>query len=260
VYCAGNDQTFIFIQNILSEIVELFPSRYIHIGADECPKIRWSNCAKCQARIKSENLKNEFELQTYFVNRICQYLTTKNKVVIAWDEVLEGGIEKLAPNVIIQAWRSTEAVSSACRANRSVISSPTSHCYLDANIASTDLRKIYEFDPCPHDLNNIESRFVFGAECNMWTEDTPQNLVDSKVFPRILGLAEVLWSHKSEIEIKVNQTETNLELDARSVVEFVAFLLRCREHKQRLRHMGVDIGPILNLPSIEMLRDKLNKI
>ncbi|MCH7812843.1 MAG: beta-N-acetylhexosaminidase, partial [Planctomycetes bacterium] len=127
VYCAGNDQTFAFLEDVLSEVIELFPSEFIHIGGDECPKRRWKQCAKCQARIKAEGLADEHALQSYFIRRMEKFLNAKGKRLIGWDEILEGG---LAPNATVQSWRGMKGAVAAAGAGHDVISSPTSHCYL----------------------------------------------------------------------------------------------------------------------------------
>lgn len=192
IYCAGNDSTFVFLQNVLDEVCELFPGTYIHIGGDEAPKFRWENCDKCQARIKDEKLKDEAQLQTYFIERIAAYLETKGKKIIGWDEILEGGIPSSAA---IQSWRGVEGGLEAARHGHNVVMSPTSHCYFDYGLNSIDLEKVYSFDPIPAELESEYKRYIIGAECNMWTERAPQELVDDRMFPRMPALAEVLWSY-----------------------------------------------------------------
>ncbi|HUH32609.1 MAG TPA: beta-N-acetylhexosaminidase, partial [Daejeonella sp.] len=128
VYCAGNEETFKFLENVLSEVVELFPSSTIHIGGDESPKVRWKACPKCQARIKAEGLKDEHELQSYFIKRIENFLLTKNKRIIGWDEILEGG---LAPKAAVMSWRGTEGGIAAAKQHHEVVMSPTSYLYFD---------------------------------------------------------------------------------------------------------------------------------
>lgn len=192
VYCAGRDSTFYFLQDILDEVVELFPGEYIHIGGDEVPKDRWKECSKCQARIKAEGLKDEHELQSYFIKRISKYLGEKGKKIIGWDEILEGG---LAPGAIVQSWQSFQGAIDAAKLGHYVICSPASHTYLNSDPENLDLRIAYSFEPIPDELSEDERQYIIGSEVNLWTEHAPQETVDSKLFPRILALAEVFWNN-----------------------------------------------------------------
>lgn len=204
VYCAGNDRVFEFMQDVLTEVMELFPSEFIHIGGDECPKVRWEQCDKCQARIQAEDLKDEHELQSYFIRRIEKFINARGRRLIGWDEILEGG---LAPNATVQSWRGMSGAIAAATSGHDVISSPTSHCYLDypqtPNPAAPNwmglitLERIYAFEPTPQVLTAEQARHVLGAEGNIWTERAPQHRVDHQVFPRLCALAEVTWSPKS---------------------------------------------------------------
>ena len=164
IYCAGNEKTFQFLENVISEVVDLFPSKYIHIGGDEAPKNRWHNCPKCQQRIKDENLKDEHELQSYFVKRMEKFINSKGKQIIGWDEILEGG---LAPEATVQSWRGVKGAIDAAKQGHDVIVSPTSHCYLDYLVDITDLAKVYSFDPVPSELTLDERKHVLGSEGNM---------------------------------------------------------------------------------------------
>src|SRR4030042_2873753 len=128
IYCAGNDSTFLFLQDVLSEVMELFPSKYIHIGGDEADKTEWMQCPKCQLRIKDEKLKDENELQSYFIRRIDKYLTGKGRILIGWDEILEGG---LAENATVMSWRGMEGGIDAARQRHNVVMTPGTHCYFD---------------------------------------------------------------------------------------------------------------------------------
>ena len=188
IYCAGNDSTLLFLKQVLTEVCELFPSSRIHIGGDEAPKVRWHSCDKCQNRIFEKGLNDEHELQTWFIEEIGLFLESKGKTIIGWDEILEGG---LPDGAVVQSWRGMSGASQAIELGSDVIVSPTSHCYLDYPLSSTDLKKVYSFNPRPETVG--EGR-VLGGECNMWTEHTPQHLVESMVFPRAIGLSEVLWS------------------------------------------------------------------
>lgn len=191
IYCAGNDETFTFLEDVFSEVIELFPSTYIHIGGDEAPKDRWKECPKCQQRIKDEGLADEHELQSYFVTRIEKFLNSRGRQIIGWDEILEGG---LAPGATVQSWRGTKGAIEAAKMGHDVIVSPTSHCYFDYSIEITDVPKVYSFDPVPPELSTEEVKHVLGTEGNMWTEYAPQEVVDHRLFPRIVALSEVAWT------------------------------------------------------------------
>lgn len=205
VYCGGNDEVFEFLQDVLTEVIELFPSPYIHIGGDECPKERWEKCPKCQARIKAEGLKDVHELQSYFIKRIEKFLLSKNRKLIGWDEILEGGV---APSAIVQSWRGTEGAIAAAKSGHDTILSPSTHCYFDYPetkkelasypdwMAALPLKKVYSFEPVPEGLTAQQSKHILGGEGNVWTEFITQKNVDSKVWPRLTALAEVLWSAK----------------------------------------------------------------
>lgn len=201
VYCAGHDATFTFLEDVLNEVVELFPSEFIHIGGDECPKERWRACPRCQARMKAEGLRDEHELQSYFVRRIERFLHGKGRRLIGWDEILEGG---LAPRATVQSWRGMDGALHAARAGHDVIASPFSHCYLDypqmaapgepAIFHVMPLAQPYAFEPTPPGLAPDQAQHVLGLEGNLWAERAPQPRVDWQVFPRLCALAEVGWS------------------------------------------------------------------
>lgn len=201
VFCP-KEETFVFLQNILSEVITLFPSKYIHIGGDECPKTRWKSCPNCQALIKQKGLKDEHELQSYFVQRIEKFLNSKGRKIIGWDEILEGG---LAPNAAVMSWRGTEGGIAAAKQKHNVVMTPTSHCYFDhyqgdskteplAFGGFTPLEKVYSFQPSPNELTADEAKYILGAQANLWTEYivTPQN-VEYMIFPRMMALSEVVW-------------------------------------------------------------------
>ena len=218
IYCAGSDSTFAFLETVLDEVLELFPSEYIHIGGDEAPKVRWEVCPKCQRRIDEEGLHDEHELQSWFIGRIGRYLEAKGRKIIGWDEILEGG---LPAGATVQSWRGMEGGQAAIAAGNDAIMSPTSHCYFDYPVESTDLEEVYGFEPVPTDLQGAGR--ILGGECNMWTERAPQHLVDSKVFPRLVAMSEVLWS----------QPEQRGWSD---------FRLRMERHYSRLDAWGVEYG------------------
>lgn len=201
VFCP-KDETFTFLENVLSEVMELFPSEYIHIGGDESPKVRWKTCPHCQKRIKEEHLKDEHELQSYFIQRIEKFVNSKGRKIIGWDEILEGG---LAPNAAVMSWRGTEGGIAAAKQKHFVVMSPGSHCYFDhyqgepknepiAFGGYTNVEKVYSFNPIPKELSAEESKYILGAQANLWTEyiNTPEQ-VEYMIFPRIAALSEVLW-------------------------------------------------------------------
>jgi hexosaminidase len=202
-YCAGNDSVFTFIENVLSEVIHLFPSKYIHIGGDEVDKTPWKKCPRCQARIKAEGLKNEEELQSYFIKRIEKYLIKKQRKMIGWDEILEGG---LAPEATVMSWRGEAGGIAAAKMNHDVVMTPGSPCYFDHYQAGPEgeppaiggmntLKNVYEYEPIPKELDAEQAKYVLGAQANLWTEYiTSAEQVEYMVLPRMLALAEALWS------------------------------------------------------------------
>ncbi len=207
VMCAGKESTFEFIQNVLDEVLKLFPSDYIHIGGDECPKTRWKECPLCQKRIKEEGLSDEHHLQSYFIQRVEKYLNKKGRKLIGWDEILEGG---LAPNAAVMSWRGEDGGIAAAKQSHYVVMTPGSHCYLDhyqgkpeseplAIGGFTPLEKIYSYEPVPAVLSESEKAFILGAQGNVWTEYMPDaSHVEYMVYPRAAALAEVVWSPKAK--------------------------------------------------------------
>lgn len=204
VYCAGNDSTFLFLENILSEVMDLFPGKYIHIGGDECLKDRWKVCPKCQKRIADEKLKDESELQSYFITRIEKYVNSKGKQIIGWDEILEGG---LAPNAALMSWRGTEGGIAAAQQKHFVVMTPGKPCYFD-HYQSKDKTKeplaiggfnpllsVYAYNPTPKALSESETKYIMGAQGNVWTEYiTDFSKVQYMSMPRMAALSEVLWT------------------------------------------------------------------
>jgi hexosaminidase len=207
VYCAGNDSVFTFNENVLDEVMLLFPGKYIHIGGDESPKVRWEKCPKCQKRMKDEGLKDEHALQSYFIQRIEKYLNSKGRQIIGWDEILEGG---LAPNATVMSWRGIEGGIAAARQHHNVIMTPGNYCYLDhyqsqgkneplAIGGFTPVSEVYSYEPVPDELSREEAKFIRGAQGNVWTEYMKNSEhVEYMVYPRAIALAEVLWSPKEK--------------------------------------------------------------
>lgn len=224
VYCP-KDSTFTFLQDVLDEVMTLFPGKYIHIGGDECPKTRWKECAHCQALIKKEKLNDEHELQSYFIKRIEKYLNSKGRQIIGWDEILEGG---LAPNAAVMSWRGTEGGIAAAKQKHYVVMSPGSHCYFDHYQASpndeplaiggyTPLEKVYAYEPIPKELKPNEQHYILGAQANVWTEYIlNEKQVEYMALPRMSALAEVLWTksqNKNETDFLARLQEHFLLLD-----------------------------------------------
>jgi hexosaminidase len=202
VYCP-TETTFKFLEDVIDEVVALFPGKYIHIGGDEAPKTRWKNSAFCQKLIKEKGLKDEHGLQSYFIQRMEKYVNSKGKQIIGWDEILEGG---LAPNATVMSWRGTKGAVEAAKEGHDVILTPTSHCYFDYYQSDNEneplaiggflpLEKVYSFNPIPKELTEEESNYVLGAQGNVWTEYMPtKKQVEYMAFPRMLALSEVVWS------------------------------------------------------------------
>lgn len=205
VYCAGNEKTFDFLNDIIDEVVLLFPSEYFHIGGDECPKERWKECRKCQYRIRKEKLKDEHELQSYFVQRVQKMLAKHGKKMIGWDEILEGG---LAPDATVMSWRGEEGGIAAANAGHDVIMTPGSWCYLDHFQGSakvepiaiggyTTLEKSYSYEPIPTQIAQDKTHHVLGTQGNVWSEYLyNEEITEHRIYPRIIALAEVGWTDK----------------------------------------------------------------
>lgn len=213
VYCAGNDSVFQFLTDVIEEVIPLFDSEYFHIGGDECPKIRWEKCPKCQARIKELGLKSDKEhsaeekLQSYFVQRMGKVLLKHNKKMIGWDEILEGG---LAPSATVMSWRGEEGGIAAANMGHDVIMTPGGWLYLDhyqgdskilpVTIGGlTTLEKTYSYEPIPQKIEENKKHHILGAQGNMWCEYNYQTSdVESDVYPRIIALAELTWSQRAK--------------------------------------------------------------
>ncbi|MDP8204229.1 MAG: beta-N-acetylhexosaminidase [Candidatus Tenebribacter mawsonii] len=203
IFCAGNEEVFVFLKNVLNEVLELFPGKYIHIGGDEVNKEEWKKCSKCLTRMQKENLQNVEELQSWFIKRIGKYLHSKNRKLIGWDEILEGG---LAPNAAVMSWQGEKGGIQAAKIGHDVVMSPGTHCYFDhyqddpetepkAIGGYTTLKKVYSYEPIPKELTKRQAKHILGAQANVWTEwmETPEH-IEYMIFPRITALAEVLWS------------------------------------------------------------------
>lgn len=206
-YCPGNDSVFKFIENVLTEVINIFPSTYIHIGGDEVDKTAWKLCAKCQERIKKEGLKDENELQSYFIKRIEKFVTSKHRKIIGWDEILEGG---LAPEATVMSWRGESGGIEAAKMKHNVIMTPGNPMYFDHYQAGPEgepiaiggmntLKKVYDYEPIPKELSEQDAKYVLGAQANLWAEYiTTAEQVEYMILPRMPALSEVLWSPKDQ--------------------------------------------------------------
>lgn len=202
-FCIGNEKTFEFLENVLTEVMELFPSEYIHIGGDEAGKASWPNCKLCQARMKKEGLKDVNELQSYSIHRMERFLNSHGRKLLGWDEILDGG---LAPNATVMSWRGTEGGLAAIRSGHKAIMSPGQYCYLDgyqdapysqpeAIGGYLPLKKVYGYEPVPDSLSADEAKLMYGVQANLWTEYIPtEEHAEYMLYPRAIALAEVAWS------------------------------------------------------------------
>ncbi|MBB3696260.1 family 20 glycosylhydrolase [Flammeovirga yaeyamensis] len=212
VLCAGDEQVYTFIEDILEEIIPLFPSTYFHLGGDECPKTRWKECDKCQLKIKQENLADEHELQSYFIHRVEKMVNKLGKKITGWDEILEGGLSSTATVQLWRDWHDKDAVSKIAKMGNDVIASPTACCYFDYDIATTDVAQLYAFNPTPSDLNKEEAQHVLGSEFTVWTERIPdQDRADFMIFPRALAFSEALWTGTKENGLKEFEERLDLQ-------------------------------------------------
>lgn len=203
IYCPS-EETFTFLEDVLTEVMDLFPGKYIHIGGDEVPKTAWENSKLAQEVIHSKGLANEYELQSYFIRRIEEFLNSRGRQIIGWDEILEGG---LAPNATVMSWRGTEGGIEASRMGHDVIMTPHQHVYVDyyqspdrenepiALGGLITLEQIYRYEPVPEVLSDEEAKFIIGTQANIWTEyiKTGQK-IEYMAYPRVIALAEVAWT------------------------------------------------------------------
>lgn len=229
VFCP-NEQTFQFLEDVLTEVMPLFPYEYIHIGGDECPKDRWKESAFCQELIKKEGLKDEHELQSYFIKRMEKFITSKGKKLIGWDEILEGG---LAPEATVMSWRGTAGGIEAARQRHDVIMTPTTYCYLDyyqskdpkeplAIGGYLPIDSVYSYDPMPAELTAEEGKHILGVQCNVWTEYmVAPAQVEYMAYPRAIAVAEMGWTPQADRD-------------------FADFKQRLTQHSRRLNELKVN--------------------
>ena len=201
--CVGNEKTFEILQNVLDEVMEIFPSEYIHIGGDEASKRAWKECELCRKRMADEGLKNVDELQSYLIHRIEQYLNSKGRSLIGWDEIMEGG---LAPNATVMSWRGTEGGIRAARSGHQAVMTPGGYCYLDSyqDAPATQpvaisgylpLERVYSYDPAPDSLGTDVTKWIAGVQGNLWTEHVPTaQHAEYMLWPRMIAIAEIGWT------------------------------------------------------------------
>ena len=243
VYCP-KESTFEFLEDVFDEVFELFPSELIHIGGDECPKASWKVCPDCQALIKKLGLKDEYELQSYFVTRMEKYINSKGRQIIGWDEILQGG---LAPNAKVMSWLGEEGGIKAAQQHHEVVMSPHEKYYLDywqadpyseplAMSGPTTLRTMYEYEPVPEVLTEEEARYIIGVEGCVWTEymPTPER-VEYMAWPRMCAIAETGWTQSNK--------------------DWEGFTRRLEKHFSRLDGMDVDYCSAFFNPMIVFHKD-----
>ncbi|GAA4330026.1 glycoside hydrolase family 20 protein [Flaviaesturariibacter amylovorans] len=204
IMCAGKDSTFLFMEGVIDELVALFPEKYVHMGGDEAPKSNWKRCPHCQARMKAEGLKDEHELQSYFMRRLEKHINARGRTMMGWDEILEGG---LAPNAVVMSWQGERGGIEAAKQQHYAVMTPGKPLYFDHSQTRTDdslvwggfnpLDSVYAYEPIPAVLDSAAARYIVGAQANLWTEyvSNPAK-VEYMIFPRMSALSEVLWSPK----------------------------------------------------------------
>jgi len=238
--CGGKEAARGFFENVLAEVLELFPSPFVHVGGDEVEKTLWARCPDCKARMERAGLATVEELQSDFMRRIERFLASRGRRLIGWDEILEGG---LPPGATVMSWRGVEGGIAAARAGHDVVMSPTSHCYFDYSYSSTSTRTVYEWEPVPPELSAAEAGHVLGGQANVWTEYlSSEEEVETMVFPRGAALAETLWT-------------------APERREWADFAARLHDHIPRLAALGITyfveppapLAPVVVLGSGDLL-------
>ncbi|MEN8156624.1 MAG: beta-N-acetylhexosaminidase [Bacteroidota bacterium] len=231
LFCAGKEETFRFLENVLDEVMALFPSQYIHIGGDEAIKNKWDKCPDCNRRMQDEGLEDLDELQSYFIKRIEKFVNSRGRKIIGWDEILEGG---LAPEATVMSWRGVEGGVEAARQHHHVIMSPTTHMYLDYYQSKDKesepfaagnflpVEKVYSYEPVPKELTEEEAVYILGVQTNLWTEFVPTTKhAEYMLLPRLQAQAEVAWTKK---ELK----------------DYTNFEKRLENDYQRLEKLGIN--------------------
>ncbi|MBO5801681.1 MAG: family 20 glycosylhydrolase [Alistipes sp.] len=261
--CIGKEATFEMMQAILDEIIEIFPSEYIHIGGDEATKRSWGECEDCQRRMKEEGLESVDELQSYMIHRIEKYLNARGRQIIGWDEILEGG---LAPNATVMSWRGEEGGRAAAEAGHKVVMSPHAYCYIDApqDAPPTQpeaiggylpLEKVYSYDPTPKDMPEEVSKYILGVQGNLWAEFIPTDEhYEMMLWPRAMAIAEIGWSQQQNREYSDFRRRA-IEIVERMMEEgYHPFDLKNEigerpESLQPIKHLALGKSVTYNLPS-----------
>lgn len=252
-FCVGNEKTFEFLENVLTEVMALFPSEYIHVGGDEAGKLSWGDCELCRKRMSDEKLKDNNELQSYLIHRVERFLNSKGRKLLGWDEILDGG---LAPNATVMSWRGVEGGLKAIEAGHKAIMTPGEFCYIDSYQDAPDtqpeaiggylpLEKIYSYNPIPENISEEKTDLIYGVQANLWSEYIPtEKDVARMVYPRLLALAEVAWSdpsHKDFIDFRKRAIKA---VDFLKSKGYFPFDLKNEignrvEAKKRIKHLGL---------------------
>src|SRR5574344_25534 len=252
-FCVGNEKTFEFLENVLTEVMALFPSEYIHVGGDEAGKLSWGDCELCRKRMSDEKLKDNNELQSYLIHRVERFLNSKGRKLLGWDEILDGG---LAPNATVMSWRGVEGGLKAIEAVHKAIMTPGSHCYFDSYQGEPDtqpeaiggfltIEKVYSFEPIPENISEEKTDLIYGVQANLWSEYIPtEKDVERMVYPRLLALAEVAWSdpsHKDFIDFRKRAIKAADFLKPKGYFPFdlKTELGNRVEAKKRIKHLGL---------------------
>ena len=261
--CIGKEATFEMMQRILDEIIEIFPSEYIHIGGDEASKKSWVDCEDCQRRMKEEGLESVDELQSYMIHRIEEYLNARGRQIIGWDEILQGG---LAPNATVMSWRGEEGGRAAAEAGHKVVMSPHAYCYIDApqDAPPTQpeaiggylpLEKVYSYDPTPKDMPEEVSKYILGVQGNLWAEFIPTDEhYEMMLWPRAIAIAEVGWSQPEEKEYGLFRLRAIDIIEQMMKEGYHPFDLKNEigerpESREPIQHLALGKSVTYNLPS-----------
>lgn len=230
VFCVGKESTYTFFEDVLSEVIDLFPSEVIHIGGDECLKDHWEHCPNCQALMKKEKLANEHELQNYCTRRVEKFVNSKGRRIMGWDEILEGAMDS---NAMIMSWRGFGGGIASAKMKHDVVMTPTEFCYFDyyqadpeneplAICCMVDLKKVYNLNPMPSELTEEEQQYIKGVQANLWTEYIPTiEQAQYMYYPRLCAMAEVGWTDQA-----------NKDYDQ--------FMVRMRKHESMLDLLGLN--------------------
>lgn len=252
-FCVGNEKTFEFLENVLTEVMALFPSEYIHVGGDEAGKLSWGDCELCRKRMSDEKLKDNNELQSYLIHRVERFLNSKGRKLLGWDEILDGG---LAPNATVMSWRGVEGGLKAIEAGHKAIMTPGEFCYIDSYQDAPDtqpeaiggylpLEKIYSYNPIPENISEEKTDLIYGVQANLWSEYIPtEKDVERMVYPRLLALAEVAWSYPSHKDFIDFRKRAIKAVDFLKSKGYFPFDLKNEignrvEAKKRIKHLGL---------------------